>query len=106
MRSWPTTPEGRTFDVNRRACDTLGYTREELLSLSITDVETVLLPGSLAALWRRLKKKGKIGTKYMIPAHPRVAEAGSTSGFTCASASERRRPAGREQWPTLSRRDG
>ena len=47
-------PEGRIFDVNRRACDTLGYTREELLSLSITDVETVFLPGGLAGLWRRL----------------------------------------------------
>jgi len=42
--------EGRILDVNRRACDTLGYTREELLFLSITDVETVLLPGSLAGL--------------------------------------------------------
>ena len=47
-------PEGRIFDVIRRACDTLGYTREELLSLSITDVETVLRPGGLATLWRRL----------------------------------------------------
>jgi GGDEF domain-containing protein len=52
------------------------------------------------------KKKGKIGTKCMTPANPRVAEAGGTSGFACASASERRRPAGREQGPILSGRDG
>src|SRR3712207_9487764 len=44
--------EGRIVDVNRRACATLGYTREELLSLSITDVETSLLPGGLAGVWR------------------------------------------------------
>jgi PAS domain-containing protein len=47
-------PEGRTFDVNRRACDTLGYTREELLSLSMMDLETVRLPGGVAGLWRGL----------------------------------------------------
>ena len=97
--------EGRIFDVNRLACDTLGYTQEELLTLSITDVETVLLPGGFAGLWRRWKK-GKIGTKYMILAYPRVAEAGVTSGYTCASASERRGQAGREQGPIRSERGG
>jgi PAS domain S-box-containing protein len=34
---------GSIFDVNRRACETLGYTREELLSLCMTDVEAILL---------------------------------------------------------------
>jgi PAS domain S-box-containing protein len=47
-------PEGRIFDVNRRACGTLGYTREELLSLSMTDLETILLPGGVVGLWLRL----------------------------------------------------
>ena len=45
---------GKIFDVNRRACRTLGYTREELLSLSMTDVEAILLPEGIAGLWRRL----------------------------------------------------
>ena len=31
--------EGRFIDVNRRACDSLGYTRDELLQLSVMDVE-------------------------------------------------------------------
>ncbi len=31
--------EGRFRDVNRRACESLGYTREELLGLAMTDVE-------------------------------------------------------------------
>ena len=30
-------PESRILGINRRACDTLSYTREELLSLSFTD---------------------------------------------------------------------
>lgn len=45
---------GRILDANRRACETLGYTREELLSLSMTGVEAILLPEGVAGLWRRL----------------------------------------------------
>ena len=45
---------GRIFDVNRRACESLGYTREELLSRPMTDVEAILLPEGIAGLWRRL----------------------------------------------------
>ncbi|RPI35809.1 MAG: hybrid sensor histidine kinase/response regulator, partial [Nitrospiraceae bacterium] len=32
-------PEGRIVDVNQRACESLGYTRDELLSLSIQNVD-------------------------------------------------------------------
>ena len=31
--------KGRLVDVNRRACESLGYSREELLGMSMTDVE-------------------------------------------------------------------
>ncbi len=31
--------QGQILDVNRRACDALGYSREELLSLTVADVE-------------------------------------------------------------------
>src|SRR5581483_5447085 len=34
------TPEGGFVDVNERACELLGYTREELLARSIADVLT------------------------------------------------------------------
>ena len=36
--------EGRFVDVNQRACDSLGYSREELLAMSLAEVE---LEGSL-----------------------------------------------------------
>jgi PAS domain S-box-containing protein len=32
-------PEGKLIDVNQRACENLGYTRDELLSLSLPDIE-------------------------------------------------------------------
>jgi diguanylate cyclase (GGDEF)-like protein/PAS domain S-box-containing protein len=79
---------GRIFDVNRRACGTLGYTREELLSLSMTDVEAILLPEGIAGLWRRLASgepvttegahRRKDGTAF--PVEIRVALLGEVAG--------------------------
>ena len=54
---------GSIFDVNRRACETLGYTREELLSLCMTDVEAILLPEGIAGLWRRLASGEPVTTE-------------------------------------------
>ena len=79
---------GKIFDVNRRACWTLGYTREELLSLSMTDVEAILLPEGIAGLWRRLASgepvttegahRRKDGTAF--PVEIRVALLGEVAG--------------------------
>ena len=46
--------EGRFVDVNRRACESLGYTREELLGMSVADLETTFRAGSLEKLWKRI----------------------------------------------------
>ena len=46
--------EGRFVDVNRQACEGLGYTREELLGMSVADIETDLEPGSLKKLWKQI----------------------------------------------------
>ena len=54
---------GRIFVANRRARETLGYTREELLSLSITYVEAILLPEGVAGLWRRLASGKSVTTE-------------------------------------------
>ena len=40
--------EGRFVDVNQRACDSLGYSREELLNLSVTDVDQGSDPEKIA----------------------------------------------------------
>jgi PAS domain S-box-containing protein len=34
--------DGKLVDVNQRACESLGYTREELLALNVADIETVV----------------------------------------------------------------
>jgi PAS domain S-box-containing protein len=46
--------EGRFVDVNRQACESLGYTREELLGMSVADIETTFRAGSLEKLWTRI----------------------------------------------------
>ena len=47
--------EGNTVDVNQHAADALGYTRDELLSLSIGDVEIGRHDQSLRTMWEKLK---------------------------------------------------
>ena len=42
---------GRFVDVNRRACESLGFAKEELLGMSMADVELGHDPGSLKDLW-------------------------------------------------------
>jgi PAS domain S-box-containing protein/diguanylate cyclase (GGDEF)-like protein len=46
--------EGRIKEVNRSACERLGYSREELLALSIQDVEYDLNLDELSTLWKGL----------------------------------------------------
>ncbi|MGB3682952.1 MAG: PAS domain S-box protein, partial [Rubrobacteraceae bacterium] len=46
--------EGNMVDCNRAACDSLGYTREELLSLSVEDIEDNFDPGKLESLWSEM----------------------------------------------------
>ena len=42
---------GRFVKVNHRACESLGYTRGELLSMTVFDIEQVLDPAKLLAVW-------------------------------------------------------
>ncbi|MBA4116891.1 MAG: PAS domain S-box protein, partial [Rubrobacter sp.] len=44
---------GRIFDCNSEACRSLGYSREEMLTLSVRDFATDLIPGG-----ERAEKKG------------------------------------------------
>ena len=42
--------EGRIIDVNQHGCDCLGYTREELLSMKVRDIDGGLSPAELTYL--------------------------------------------------------
>lgn len=48
--------DGRIVDVNRRACESLGYAREELLRLSVADIETHFHAEKVARIWRKLRQ--------------------------------------------------
>ncbi len=43
--------DGRFVDVNRRACEALGYSREELLGLRVTDIQSEVGIEELKRLW-------------------------------------------------------
>ncbi|MDH4228989.1 MAG: PAS domain S-box protein [Nitrospirota bacterium] len=48
--------EGRFLDVNRQACSSLGYSREELLSMRVPDVEVGVDPAMLGELWPHMER--------------------------------------------------
>lgn len=52
------TEDQRFFYVNEAACRALGYTREELLQLSLTDIDPTFSKDQLKQGWRILKEKG------------------------------------------------
>ncbi|HAJ61141.1 MAG TPA: hypothetical protein DCP31_19350, partial [Cyanobacteria bacterium UBA8543] len=54
-------PEGKLIDVNQRACENLGYTRDELLSLSLPDIEKKFTPETIEEL-RKQFALGQIAT--------------------------------------------
>ncbi|MBE9157141.1 PAS domain S-box protein [Nodosilinea sp. LEGE 06152] len=46
---------GQVRDVNQNACDSLGYSRDELLTLSVTDIQTTHTQADFEAVWRQLR---------------------------------------------------
>ena len=46
---------GKIMDCNRTACESLGYSREELLSLSVGDIEETFVPQQMENLWREME---------------------------------------------------
>ncbi|MCC7263988.1 MAG: PAS domain S-box protein [Candidatus Latescibacteria bacterium] len=54
------TPDGRFFDANEAACRNLGYTREELLALSVMELDTDTDEQGWRAHWQELKARGSV----------------------------------------------
>ena len=46
--------KGKIVDINQHACESLCYTREELLTLSISDIEMAVADEKHLAIWHRM----------------------------------------------------
>jgi hypothetical protein len=55
---WMTDAKGKLLDVNDSYCALIGYSREELLAMSITDVEAIERPEETARHLGRVKQNG------------------------------------------------
>ncbi|MFP3867931.1 MAG: PAS domain S-box protein [Desulfobacteraceae bacterium] len=44
---------GRIIEVNQQACDMLGYTRDELLNLTVADIDVGIMPEELGQRWQQ-----------------------------------------------------
>ncbi len=53
-------PEGKIFYVNQTACDFLGYSREELLSLKIEDICQGVSKETWSGFWQKVKHQGSV----------------------------------------------
>ncbi|HAJ64318.1 MAG TPA: hypothetical protein DCP31_38015, partial [Cyanobacteria bacterium UBA8543] len=51
-------PDAKLFYVNQAACKSLGYSREELLSMSFHDIDPKLPPDLWALHWQEVKEHG------------------------------------------------
>jgi len=49
---------GRLVDTNHQACDSLGYTREEMLSLTVSDLDVDWDMGRFASVWEQMLSGG------------------------------------------------
>lgn len=54
------TADGRLWDVNRVACEKLGYTRDELLSLHVSDMNPLFQENVWPDHWEKLKQSGSL----------------------------------------------
>ncbi len=52
------TPDGRFVYVNDAACRSLGYSREELLSMTVHDIDPAFPPEIWPDHWRRIRERG------------------------------------------------
>jgi PAS domain S-box-containing protein len=58
-------PQGRIVYVNEAACRSLGWSREEFLTLSIPDIDPLCPEGGWEKRWRAVKREGSLTKESM-----------------------------------------
>ena len=101
--------EGNITDVNQTACEELGYSREELLALTVADVETGVDPEQLGSQWTDMtpgetfefegEHRRKDGSTYPVELLVRKLEDGVTAEILAVgrNISERTRAEAKQQ---------
>lgn len=101
---------GKIVDVNRRACEVLGYTREELLSMSVQDLEESFDPETLVEAWSEISEgetfniegshQRKDGTLIPVEVRVGIFERGGRDLMLAAArdVTERREAEQRMRW--------
>jgi PAS domain S-box-containing protein len=59
------TEDGRFFYVNEAACRSLGYSREELLGMSVPDINPTCSPEEFPGYWKEAREKGPLTFETM-----------------------------------------
>ena len=59
--------DGRFISVNKSVQNLLGYSREELLTLSIPEIDPNYPPKSFRDLWNEMKEKGSLIIESLVP---------------------------------------
>ncbi len=89
------TPDARFFYVNKRSCHDLGYSQDELLRMSVFDINKNIKPDEFSAFWDDLRKKGVIkletshrrkdGTTFPVEVTAKYVELDGRE-YNCSSA--------------------
>lgn len=95
--------DGRIIDVNHAACESLGYSRDELLKLSIPEIEENFESEKIAQRWQNMSMgkaiaiegvhRRKDGTKFPVDMRVGLLEAGNRKSLLalCRDITERKK---------------
>jgi PAS domain S-box-containing protein len=61
-----TSPDGRITDVNEATCFLLGYSRQELLSMSVPDIDPTVSAEAWPEVWQDLKRRGHMARESRL----------------------------------------
>ncbi|MHB8455963.1 MAG: PAS domain S-box protein, partial [Acidiferrobacterales bacterium] len=105
--------DGRLIDVNRQACRSLGYSREALLRMAVTDIEPAIDLATAKSVWKTIKPKEPIlreglhrhedGTLFPVDIHINAVYAGGAKMIAVLARDVSEKRKGEERKERLTR---